>query len=126
MTEIYPEDSEQIKEVKRLFNAVDTDGFRRYFKENNLSPNIVDSHGRGVFHWWARADLKAAGIFNPTLVVPILLVLGNDTVSRRFSIKYWLITSLKTFFDRGVTTGSKMKTETCRLTTLLWWIRIFL
>jgi hypothetical protein len=81
MTETYPEDSDQIKEIKRLFNARDIEGFAKYFKENDVSPNVVDSRGRGVFHWWALADLVASGIFNPTLVVPMLLILGNDSVS---------------------------------------------
>jgi ankyrin repeat protein len=81
LVEIYPGDTPDIKALKTFYNDVDVDGFIRYFHEHKLPPDFVDEHGRGIFHWWALTDLKAAGLTPPDLVQTLTNISAHPDVN---------------------------------------------
>ena len=57
--EISENDDERVKELKKLFNARDSDGFIKYWQQSGLSPDFQDSYGRGWMFWFVGANILA-------------------------------------------------------------------
>ena len=66
-----------MKELKKLFNAKDTGGFIKYWKESGLSPNFQDTVGRNWMFWFVGANI--VGNDNPYRVLePILIYFASN------------------------------------------------
>jgi hypothetical protein len=57
--EIHEKDDPRVKELKKLFNERNSEGFTNYWEQSGLDVNFVDTFGRGWMFWFIGVNLLA-------------------------------------------------------------------
>jgi ankyrin repeat protein len=121
--ETNPSDSFHVKNLKRFFNARDTDGFVNYWRRSGLDPNFEDSSGRGFMHWLVMARAANRGVSLPRVDAFFASQYGNVTRWDRkdydgrtplgYAVANGLLEEAEALLDRGASPEMQVSSDIC-------------